>query len=369
MFVHRVPPGVPVRCLHGSPSVSVHVRYAGSRSPDGGPPGKDGTAHLWTTGAVWTTLWTTGADPARWPGDRDRVPYRGDVAEPENTSPHPPDPAAGTGVAAADTAAPHRTAAFFDLDKTIIASSSALAFSRTFLRQGLINRRAALRSAYAQLVFSLSGADADRTERLRAEISTMCAGWDVDQVRAIVDETLHDVVAPLVYAEAAELIERHRADGHDVIVLSATGEEVVGPIADMLGVDHSVGSRMEVVDGRYSGRVDFYCYGEYKAVAARRLAAERGYDLASAHAYTDSSTDLPLLEAVGNPHVVNPDRQLRRLATEREWPVHTFSDPVSLRARIPAPAATAVAVGLGVGAVAAGATLYGLSRRRRGTER
>ncbi|WP_019813784.1 HAD family hydrolase [Saccharomonospora saliphila] len=258
-----------------------------------------------------------------------------------------------------------RTAAFFDLDKTIIASSSALAFSRTFLREGLINRRAALRSAYAQLVFSLSGADADRTERLRAEISAMCAGWDVDQVKAVVDETLHDVVAPLVYAEAAEMIEWHRARGHDVIVLSATGEEVVGPIGDMLGVDHCVGSRMEVVDGRYSGRVDFYCYGEYKAVAARQLADERGYDLSAAHAYTDSSTDVPLLEAVGHPHVVNPDRLLRKLAAERDWPVHTFANPVSLRARIPAPSATAVAVGLGVGAVAAGATFYGLSRRRR----
>lgn len=256
------------------------------------------------------------------------------------------------------------TAAFFDLDKTIIASSSALAFSRPFLQQGLINRRAALKSAYAQLLFALSGADADRTERLRAEISRMCAGWDVSQVKAIVGETLHDVVAPLVYAEAAEAIERHKAEGRDVIVLSATGEEVVRPIAEMLGIGHSMGSRMEIVDGRYSGKVDFYCYGEYKAIAARDIAAERGYDLADCHAYTDSSTDLPLLEAVGHPHVVNPDRALRRIALERGWPVHAYAKPVSPRARIPS-ASTAVAVGLGVSAVAAGATLFGLSRRRR----
>ncbi|CAM3052999.1 HAD-IB family hydrolase [Saccharomonospora xinjiangensis] len=269
-----------------------------------------------------------------------------------------------------DSAAPHPTtqatsAAFFDLDKTIIASSSALAFSKPFLRQGLINRRAALKSAYAQLMFALSGADADRTERLRAEISRMCTGWDVEQVKAIVSETLHDVVAPLVYAEAAELIERHKAEGRDVIVLSATGEEVVRPIADMLGITHSLGSRMEIVDGRYSGKVDFYCYGEYKAVAARQIATERGYDLAECHAYTDSSTDLPLLEVVGHPHVVNPDRALRRTAQERGWPVHTFASPISPRARIPSPTTTAaVAVGLGVGAVAAGATLFGLSRKK-----
>jgi HAD superfamily hydrolase (TIGR01490 family) len=256
-------------------------------------------------------------------------------------------------------------AAFFDLDKTIIASSSALAFSKPFMRQGLINRRAALKSAYAQLMFSLSGADASRTERLRAEISALCTGWDVDQVKAIVSETLHDVVAPLVYAEAADLIAEHKAQGHDVIVLSATGEEVVAPIAEMLGIAHSVGSRMQIVEGRYSGRLDFYCYGEYKAQAAERLAAEHGYDLATCHSYTDSSTDLPLLEVVGHPHVVNPDRALRKLAAERGWPVHSFTNPVSLRARLPTPSASAMALGLGVGAVAAGATLYGLSRKKR----
>ncbi|PRX50556.1 HAD superfamily hydrolase (TIGR01490 family) [Prauserella shujinwangii] len=266
----------------------------------------------------------------------------------------------------ADTSSgPNAVAAFFDLDKTIIASSSALAFSKPFLRQGLINRRAALKSAYAQLMFSLAGADADKTERLRAEISRLCTGWNVEQVRSIVAETLHDVVAPLVYAEAADLIERHKAEGHDVVLLSATGEELVTPIAEMLGVTGSVATRMEIADGRYTGNIDFYCYGEHKAAAAKRLAAECGYDLAASHAYTDSSTDVPLLEVVGHPHAVNPDRALRRLAVERGWPVHTFDRPVSLRSRIPSASAAAVAVGLSVGAVAAGATLYGLSRRRR----
>ncbi|GHF74900.1 HAD superfamily hydrolase (TIGR01490 family) [Amycolatopsis bartoniae] len=260
-----------------------------------------------------------------------------------------------------------RIAAFFDLDKTIIASSSALAFSKPLLRQGLISRRAALKSAYAQLVFSLSGADEDRTERMRAEISALCTGWDVAQVRAIVNETLHDIVDPLVYAEAAELIESHKAQGHDVVVLSAAGEEVVTPIAAMLGATRSVATRMEVVDGRYSGQVDFYCYGEQKAVAAKQLAADHGYDLAGCFAYTDSSTDVPMLEVVGHPFAVNPDRALRRLAAERDWPVLTFSNPVSLRSRIPSPSPTALAVGVGLGAMAAaGVTWYGLARKKRG---
>jgi HAD superfamily hydrolase (TIGR01490 family) len=257
----------------------------------------------------------------------------------------------------------YAVAAFFDLDKTIIASSSALAFSKPLLKEGLINRRAALRSAYAQLVFSLAGADENKTERLRAEVSALCAGWDVAQVSAIVRETLHDVVDPLVYAEAAELIARHREDGHDVIVLSATGEEVVAPVAEMLGATRSVATRMQIVDGRYSGEVDFYCYGANKAVAAKQLAATHGYDLAECFAYTDSSTDIPLLEVVGHPHAVNPDKLLRREALDRGWPILAFDRPMSLRSRLPARSAGMVA--LGVGAVAAGATWYSLNRRRR----
>ncbi|QRP46562.1 HAD family phosphatase [Amycolatopsis sp. FDAARGOS 1241] len=254
-------------------------------------------------------------------------------------------------------------AAFFDLDKTIIASSSALAFSKPLLREGLINRRAALRSAYAQLVFSLAGADADKTERMRAEVSKLCAGWDVAQVSAIVRETLHDVVDPLVYVEATDLIGRHLADGHDVVILSATGEEVAAPVAAMLGATRCVATRMEIADGRYTGEVDFYCYGDNKAVAAKQLAATHGYDLAECYAYTDSSTDIPLLEVVGHPHAVNPDKLLRREAGERGWPILAFERPMSLRGRIPARSAGMVA--LGVGAVAAGATWYSLSRRRR----
>ncbi|GHF03355.1 haloacid dehalogenase [Amycolatopsis deserti] len=278
------------------------------------------------------------------------------MAEPPSSPPSEQPAATGTGVAA-----------FFDLDKTIIASSSALAFSKPLLREGLISKRAALKSAYAQLVFSLSGADEDRTERMRAEISALCTGWDVAQVRAIVNETLHDIVDPLVYAEAAELIAWHQSEGHDVIVLSAAGDEVVTPIAAMLGATGSVATRMGVVDGRYSGEIAFYCYGEQKAVAAKQLAAENGYDLAACYAYSDSSTDVPLLETVGKPHAVNPDRLLRRTALERGWPVLEFSKPVSLRSRFPAPTPATLAVGLGLGAVAAaGVTWYGLTRKRRG---
>jgi HAD superfamily hydrolase (TIGR01490 family) len=256
-----------------------------------------------------------------------------------------------------------RIAAFFDLDKTIIAKSSTLAFSRPFYQEGLINRRAALRSAYAQFMFLQAGADADQMERMRAHLTALCQGWDVGQVRAIVDETLHDIVDPLVYAEAADLIAEHRAAGHDVVVVSASGSEIVTPIADLVGATHSVGTRMAVEDGRYSGEIDFYCYGENKAVAMRELAEANGYDLAECHAYTDSITDLPMLEAVGHPTAVNPNRSLRKLAALREWPVLAFTAPVPLRTR-PSNGVVVAATAVGLGAVAAGAAWYGLRRRR-----
>jgi phosphoserine phosphatase len=110
----------------------------------------------------------------------------------------------------------------------------------------------------------------------------------------------------MVYAEAVTLFEQHRAAGLDIVIVSSSGEEVVGPIGDMLGVDHVIATRMVVEDGRYTGEIAFYAYGEGKAEAMRELAAERGYDLAQCWAYSDSATDRPMLELVGNPVAVNP---------------------------------------------------------------
>jgi HAD superfamily hydrolase (TIGR01490 family) len=228
-----------------------------------------------------------------------------------------------------------RAAAFFDLDKTIIAKSSTLAFGRPFYRGGLVNRRAVLRSTYAQFVYLLGGADEDKMDRMRDYLATLSAGWDAGQVRSIVDETLHDVVTPLVYDEAVELIEDHQAAGRDVVIISSSGVEIVEGIGVMLGVDRAVGTRTVIKDGRYTGEIEFYAYGANKAIAMAELAAEHDYDLAASYAYTDSVTDLPMLEAVGHPHVVNPDKALRRVALDRDWPVLEFARPVSLRSRMP----------------------------------
>ena len=270
----------------------------------------------------------------------------------------------------ADTSPPAPTAAFFDLDKTIIAKSSTLAFSRSFYQGGLINRRAVLRSAYAQFVYLVGGADHDQMERMRAYLSSMATGWDVDQVKVIVAETLHQLIDPLIFDEAATLIEEHQLAGRDVVIVSTSGAEVVEPIGKMLGADHVIATRMVVHEGRYSGEIEYYAYGETKADAIRALAEEKGYDLAECYAYSDSATDLPMLSTVGHPSAVNPDRALRKEAIAREWPVLDFVRPVRLRGRaanvagvaMPQPT-TLAAVAAGAGAATAGVVWLATRRR------
>lgn len=259
-----------------------------------------------------------------------------------------------------------RAAAFFDLDKTILATSSALAFTRPFYRGGLITRSDVIRSAYAQFIFLASGADHDQMERMRSYMSRLVTDWDVAKVQEIVAETLDQIIDPAIYDEAVALIEEHRSLGRDIIIISSSGTEVVEPIGERLGVDLAVGTQLEVIDGRYSGEILFYAYGEGKAQAMRDLAAERGYDLSTSYAYTDSITDLPMLEVVGHPTAVNPDAELRRIAIDRDWPVLDFQRPVTMRQRIPIERRGTVAVvgaGVAVTAVALGLAWY-LRRRR-----
>src|SRR5690349_22028333 len=185
------------------------------------------------------------------------------------------------------------TAAFFDLDKTIIAKASTLAFSRPFQAGGLITRGAMLRSAYAQFVYLVGGADHDQMEKMRQFMSNLCAGWDVQTVREIVADTIHNIVDPLVYDEAVSLIEEHRLHGRDIVIVSTSGAEVVGPIGEMLGADRVIATRMVIEDGKYTGDIEYYAYAEEKARAIEDLAQELGYDLEASFAYSDSVTDVP----------------------------------------------------------------------------
>jgi HAD superfamily hydrolase (TIGR01490 family) len=226
-------------------------------------------------------------------------------------------------------------AAFFDLDKTIIARSSPLALGRSFFREGLIGRSFLLKALYAQLVFHLMGADEEKMEKMRLEAQRLTKGWEQERVLQVVTEVLEEVISPLIYAEALDLLHDHRSAGRLVCIVSSSPEEIVKPLAEMLRVDHFIATRPAIEDGKYTGELEFYAYGPHKALAISELAKERGIDLSGSFAYSDSITDLPMLELVGRPVVVNPDKDLKRLATDRGWDVELFRNPVTLRSRLP----------------------------------
>jgi HAD superfamily hydrolase (TIGR01490 family) len=225
--------------------------------------------------------------------------------------------------------------AFFDLDKTIVARSSPLAFGRSFFREGLISRSWLIKSVYAQLLFHLMGADDSKMQRMQEEAAKLTEGWEAEKVTQVVEEVLEEVISPLIYAEALELIHDHRAAGRLICIVSSSPQEIVQPLAGLLGVDRYIASRPRIVDGKYTGELDFYAYGPHKAEAMKELADELDADLENCFAYSDSVTDLPMLEAVGNAVVVNPDKELRKLATERGWTTEEFRNPVTLRDKLP----------------------------------
>jgi HAD superfamily hydrolase (TIGR01490 family) len=256
-------------------------------------------------------------------------------------------------------------AAFFDLDKTVIAKASMVAFGRPLMAEGLISRRTVLRGLYAQLVYMHLGASEEKLVRMRESVLSLTKGWDQARVRAIVRETLEDVVEPIIYAEALELIEEHKAAGRRVFIVSASPEEIVLPLADFLGVDEAIASRARVDDeGRYTGEMELYAYGPFKADVMREIAAAKGIDLSASYAYSDSYTDAPMLEVVGHPVAVNPDRVLLKLAREREWEVRTFAHPVRLRDRMPVPDRNQALAGAGALAIGAGLAVWWRVLRR-----
>jgi len=248
-------------------------------------------------------------------------------------------------------------AAFFDLDKTIVSRSSSLALSRPMYRAGMVSRSALLRGAYAQLVYLLVGADEKKIERLKDGMLALTKGWDRLQVERLVRDVIIDVIDPFVYQEALDLMELHRSKGRRVYIVSSSPEEVVRPLAEYFGVHDVIATRAGIdEEGRYTGQLEFYCVGQAKSDAIRHVAKAGRIDLAGSYAYSDSSADLPMLEAVGNPVAVNPDRELRKEAEARGWQIRDFRRPVRLRTRIaasmPRPRPQ-VAAAVGIAAVAA----------------
>jgi HAD superfamily hydrolase (TIGR01490 family) len=254
-------------------------------------------------------------------------------------------------------------AAFFDLDKTVIAKSSTLAFGRPLYKAGLLGKRALMKVGFAQLFYVLFGADEDSLERARDQMLDLTEGWHRGEIEQLVEETIEEVAAPLVYAEALFLIDEHKRQGRRVFLVSASPEEIVRPFGRYIGVDEIIATRVKSdAHGKYLPELELYAMGPGKAEAITRLAERDNIDLAGSYAYSDSGTDLPMMEIVGNPVAVNPEKDLRKVAEERDWPILEFQRPVSLQTKMPK--STQLMSGAAISAVAAGAVAYAVLRRR-----
>jgi HAD superfamily hydrolase (TIGR01490 family) len=263
-------------------------------------------------------------------------------------------------------------AAFFDLDKTVISKSSSLAFTRPMYRAGLVSRSALLKGAYAQLVYLLVGADEKKMDRVKEGMLALTRGWEKDQVEEVIRDALTDLIDPYIYLEARDLMELHRALGRKVFIVSSSPEEIVRPLSEHLGPVDVIATRARIEDGKYTGELELYCYGEAKGEIIRAVAERQGIDLAGSYAYSDSVTDLPMLSAVGHPVAVNPDRELRREAEKRGWKIRYFRRPVRLRQRLPQvtappPGMAAVVAMAGIAALLGWLYLRRLASVRRGS--
>jgi putative phosphoserine phosphatase/1-acylglycerol-3-phosphate O-acyltransferase len=237
-----------------------------------------------------------------------------------------------------------RVGAFFDMDKTLIAENSGALFMRWRYEQGRLSGWELASGLAAYLRYKVGMLD------IRAWTADAMEQFAGESERALAREAVgwfEERVAPTIYPEAVRIVRGHLDQGHVVAIVSGATKYVVKPLAARLGVKHILYTRLEVERGRFTGRViEPICFEEGKIYWLQQLVEEQGVDLAKSWFYTDSVTDLPLLELVGHPVVTNPDPRLYRIAARRHWPVRIFTPP--LRAELPAevsdPAALAAEV-------------------------
>ena len=237
-----------------------------------------------------------------------------------------------------------RGAAFFDLDRTLMAGSSAFQFGRASYEAGLLSRRELARGAWANVKFRLQGSTDEATDALRERIFDSIRDRRVVELERLAPRVLAGVL-PRVYPQMLEVAWAHQDAGRPVYIVTAASHELAQMLAHVLSFDGGIGARSEVVDGRYTGRPDGpFTYREGKAVAMRELAERERISLADSYAYSDSESDLPMLRAVGHPVAVNPDAPLIKAAREEGWEVMRF-ERLGRRLKIVVAAVAMAAVG------------------------
>lgn len=214
-----------------------------------------------------------------------------------------------------------RAAAFFDLDKTLMAGSSGIFFARAAYETGMISRGRLARDAYENLRFRLRGSTDERADDVRRRVGRMIAGVRVRDLQRLSPRVLAGIL-PRLYPQMLARAYTHQDAGVRVYIITAASQEMADLLAHVLAFDGGLGSRSEIVDGRYTGRpAGPFNYRDGKVVSMRELAGQEGIDLQSSYAYSDSESDLPMLRSVGHPVVVNPDAKLRRIALDQGWEV------------------------------------------------
>lgn len=254
-----------------------------------------------------------------------------------------------------------RGAAFFDLDRTLMSGSSGAQFGRAAFRSGMVSRRQMTRWGVEHLRFRLFGASDEETDELVAQIRDLLAGVPERDLKRMVPDLLAGIL-PRIYPQMLAEVRSHQDAGRPAFIVSAASHGVVELLARVLDMEGGIGSRYEVdSEGRYTGEMlGGLNYGSQKIGPMRDFAADHGIDLAASWAYSDSVSDLPMLELVGNPVAVNPDAELTVVARERGWQVMRFE---RLGRRLAVGGAVALAAVLG------GAGSWAAARRGAGPRR
>jgi len=257
-----------------------------------------------------------------------------------------------------------RPAAFFDLDKTLMAGSSGVFFARAAYETGMISRSRLLKDIYENVRFRLRGSTDDRADDVRKRVGEMIAGVPVRDLQRLSPRVLAGVL-PRLYPQMLERAYAHQDAGLPVYILTAASQEMADLLAHVLAFDGGLGSRSEVVDGRYTGRpAGPFNYREGKVISMTELAEREAIDLSASYAYSDSESDLPMLRAVGQPVVVNPDAELRRIAAQEGWEV-LHLDRLGQRLKVLAALGAVAALG-GLGRAVQGARGNGRGSARGG---
>jgi HAD superfamily hydrolase (TIGR01490 family) len=246
-----------------------------------------------------------------------------------------------------------RAAAFFDLDKTLMAGSSGMQFARVATNQGIVSRRQLARWGAEHLRYRLRGTTDERTVEVLKIARELIKGVPARTIARMEPEVMAEIL-PRVFPQMLAEVYTHQDAGRPTFIVSAAGNDIVESLARVLGMEGGIGTRYEVdAEGNFSGRLDGpFVYGPGKVEAMEAFAAAHEIDLAASYAYSDSLSDLPMLRAVGNPVAVNPDPPLAQIAKEENWQTLRFE---RLGRRLIALSITLLATAAGV---------FGATRRR-----